>query len=167
MSEESLAMLNVYEVETGSGTRHLVCFLDPVLAGARGIDPRSIVGEFSPGEDDEFDPETFILNPAFVDALREYMNDETPQSPELIREAASYSGGLLYIVDPRDESDAGSPPPPSNLVGCYTVDDEGRIVPDSFQYNEEHRFFDPNQGVSGVFADRRFYDWLHPLPDLG
>ena len=37
----SLSFLNIYEVELDGENRHLVCFLEPVLAGARGIEEAS------------------------------------------------------------------------------------------------------------------------------
>ena len=46
-------------------------------------------------------------------------------------------------------------------MGCFAVDGSGQIVPNSFMYNENHRWLEPASGVSGVLEDRRFYDWLH------
>ena len=42
MAENDLPLLNIYEVQVEGGTRSLVGFLDPVLAGARGLDSRAI-----------------------------------------------------------------------------------------------------------------------------
>ena len=44
----SLELLNIFDIEEEGGTRHFVCFLEPVLAGAQGIPVQSIVGEFTP-----------------------------------------------------------------------------------------------------------------------
>ena len=46
---ESLALLNIYEVESEHGPTSLLCFLDPILAGAKGIEGRSVVGEYVAG----------------------------------------------------------------------------------------------------------------------
>ena len=103
MSEPSapLSLLNVFDVETEDGPRRFLCFVDPVIAGARGIDPR-----------------------------------------------------VPYTVT--DE------PPTQDVLGAYEVDAHGKIVSGSFGYNQLHRWFDQAAGPSGVFADRSFYDWLHP-----
>ena len=157
-----VSLLNVYEVEGDAGSRHLVCFLKPERAQASGIDGRAVVGEVIPGPNNELTPETFTLNPAFIEAFTGYMNDEATRSPDLISGAQSHAGGWLYILDPRFEGAEGEEPPASELLGGFNVDETGRIVPHSFTYNGEHLWFDPASGVSGVLSDLRFYDWLHP-----
>jgi hypothetical protein len=163
MSEASLPLLNIYEVEIEGGTRHLVGFLDPVLAGAVGIDSRSMVGEFDPGPDGEFNVASFRPNPEFIAALTDYMNQSTIHAPEVIAHAQAQPGGWLYLIDPRNPNVSDETLPAKDLVGCFTVGDDGRIVPDSFRYNRQHLWFDPELGVSGLLEDRRFYDWLHPV----
>ena len=73
MTRPGLPLLNVFEVEADGARRHLVCFLDTVLAGARGIDARSVVGEYVPGPDGGFDPDSFRAGYSaaseFVDGL--------------------------------------------------------------------------------------------------
>ena len=161
----SLSLLNVFEVVEDGAHRHLICFLDPILAGAKGIDPRSVIGEFTPTHEGEFDPDSFTLNTAFLEAFTGYMNEEATHSPGLVRDAREHASGWLYILDPRHTLTGGDEPPASELLGCFAVDDSGQIVPRSFLYNENHVLFDPATGLSGVFSDRRFYDWLHPKPD--
>lgn len=158
-----LQLLNVYEVENEDGPASLVCFLDPVIAGARGIDPRSVVGLYGKPGEEAFDAEGFRVNPAFVEALVGYMNEVASASEEVVAEAKTLASGWLYIIDPRDNAPADGEPPPSNLLGAYAVDETGQVVPGSFQYNEKHTVFDREQGPSGVLFDRKFYDWLHGL----
>jgi hypothetical protein len=160
----SLALLNVYEVENEGVRKHLICFLDPVLAGARGIDSRCVIGEFTPGHDRVFDAATFTLNSAFVATLSAYMNDRSTRSSELTHAATQHAGGWLYIVDPRNSGEDDAQPPACDLLGCYAVDESGQIIPNSFQYNENHVFFEADRGTSGIFYDRHFYDWLHAEP---
>ncbi len=162
MSESDLPLLNIYEVETVDGIRHLIGFLDPVLAGSIGIDSRAMIGEFTPGPDGDFDAETFEINPEFIDAFTEFMNEQTAHSPELVEGARSIPGQRLYLVDPRNQTESDEDPPSEDVLGCFSVDDSGQIVPDSFEYNEEHLWFSPESGVSGILYDRNFYDWLHP-----
>lgn len=157
---ESLALLNVYEVESEHGPVSLLCFLDPVLAGAKGIEPAAIVGEYVARDDEGFDADRFRVQPAFVEALTGFMNEEAARSEGIVNQARTLSSGWLYVIDPRDRS-GDAEPPPSNVLGAFAVDDSGQVVPGSFQYNANHRMFDPEHGTSGVLFDRAFYDWLH------
>jgi hypothetical protein len=159
--ESDLPLLNVFEVETDEGMKHLIGFLDPVLAGAKGIATRSVVGGFVPDADGEFDARTFRANPEFLAAFTDFMNDEPSRSDEVVAQALTIPSQWLYIVDPRDETPDDRDPPASQIVGCYAVDDSGQVVPNSFQYNAEHVWFCPETGVSGLLDDRRFFDWLN------
>jgi len=163
MAETSLPLLNVFEVQVDGATRHLLCFLDTVLAGVKGIDPRWTIGELTPGPDGTFDASSLTLNPEFIASVTAYMNDQAARAPEIVAEATDRASEWLYILDPRYHG----PPdeaPPSEVLGCYAIDNAGQIAPGSFQYNQHHVWFEPTFGVSGVLEDRQFYDWLHPVP---
>jgi hypothetical protein len=165
MSDSDLSLLNIFEILTDEGaTRHLVGFLDPVLAGSRGLDSRSMVGEFDPGPDGVFDHTTFRPNPEFIAAVEQFMNGAPSRTPEVADQARAIPNQSLYIVDPRNRTEPDADPPASDILGAYSVDGDGRIVPGSFQYNRAHLWFCPASGVSGMLEDRGFYDWLHPLP---
>ena len=153
--------LNVFEIVTEGVHRHLICFLRSDRAQEAGIDPRGVVGEFTPGEGEEFDPKTFVLNTEFINALTSYMNEEAIKNPGMEEEGRKNVGGWLYLLDPRFPQEEGKEPEPADILGGFAVSDEGEIVPDSFYYNEEHVWFDAVNGVSGVLSDRRFYDWLY------
>ncbi len=161
-SEPSLELLNIYEIDEDGQTRYLVCFLEPVMAGAKGIDGRSVVGEFEPLPDGEFNPHTFQLNPEFVASLTDYMNADAIQAEELQRQAQESPSGWLYLIDPRHQEPSAEPPA-GDVLGAFAVDDAGQVVPNSFQYNSHHLMFDPEKGPSALLMDRRFYDWLHPV----
>jgi hypothetical protein len=163
MTPDDLPLLNVYEVQAEDGrTLHLVGFLDPVLAGSKGIDSRAMVGDFDPGPDGDFDAAAFRVNPEFIHAVEHYMNEQPARSPQLADEAKGLRGQWLYLVDPRNTTEGDEDPPPGDVLGAFAVDDAGQIVPGSFQYNRQHVWFDPERGVSGMLSDRRFYEWLHP-----
>jgi hypothetical protein len=158
-----LPLLNVFEVtDDQGGLRHLLAFIEPVLAGSNGIDPRSIVGEITPNAEG-YDPRTLQLNPQFIEAFVSYMNEVQAISPAIKEEARTLPTGWLYIIDPRNTDPEGEDPPPTDLVGAFAVDDEGQVVPQSFQYNANHVLIDQKRGLTGLFSDRRFYDWLHPV----
>lgn len=165
MSEADLPLLNMYEVEIDGAAHHLVAFLDVPLAGIRGIDSRAVVGEFTPGPDGQFSAETFQLNPEFVGVVTQYMNEEQSSSSDVVEQAAANPSAWLYVVDPRHTDAPGVDPSAADVVGCFAVDDHGQVVPNSFQYNREHLLFHPEEGISGLLGDRRFYDWLHPIKD--
>jgi hypothetical protein len=161
MSDASLSLLNVFEVELEGSVRHLLCFIDPVLAGARGIDGRSILGEFTPGPDGELDPGSLQVNPQFIEAFEQFMNEEADRAPELSDEARNHPGDRLYLIDSRHPGDPHADPPASEVIGGFEVDETGRIVPDSFQYNPGHLWFSPDTGGSSLLVNRQFYDWLN------
>src|SRR6478735_3985933 len=134
-SQEELPLLNTFDLETEHGTHRVIAFIDPVLAGARGISTRRIVGGFPAGSTGDFDPSQFAVNPEFVAALTDYMNSEPSRSPEILEQARDVPGQWLYILDPRNDSPEDEEPPAGDILGCYAVDDAGQIVPSSFQYN--------------------------------
>jgi hypothetical protein len=160
--DQPFSLLNIYEVVNEEGVHHhFVCFLEPERAHEVGIDPRSVVGEFTPGPDKQFDPATFVRNPAFIEALTGYMNGEAILAPGIAVEAQKHANGWLYVVDPRCQQVEGKEPPGTDLLGGFAVDGAGKVVPDSFTYNDDHVWFDTEAGVSGVLSDTRFYEWLH------
>jgi hypothetical protein len=156
--------LTLYEVQVEGVNRHYVAYLEPALAESQGLDPASLVGEFTPGPNEGFDARTFRLNAGFVASIVRYMNEVASRLPEIVAGAREHRGDWLSIIDPRHPDDPDAEPPDRDVLGGFAVDDSGRIVPDSFQYNPHHLLFDPASGESGLFSDRRFYDWLHPAP---
>ncbi len=161
-SDEPLSLLNIYEVETEGGTEHWVGFQDPVLAGVIGVQSHAMVGDFTPGPDGDFDPETFDVNPEFLEVVTAYMNLQPAQLPEMAENAKQIPGQPLYVVDPRNDTPLDEDPPAEDVLGHFQVDEHGTIVPNSFEYNTDHTWFSTEAGVSGMLADRRFYAWLHP-----
>jgi hypothetical protein len=154
-------IVNIFEVKLDGAPAHLVCFLEHSDAEKHGIDPRSIVGEFEPAPDQAFDPETFQLNPDFIDILTDYMNLKAATDADLIADARANGGRWLFVLDPRYEGSTETEPPKGDVLGAYAIDESGVLVPDSFRYNDHHEWFSAASGISGVLADRRFYDWLH------
>lgn len=162
MSDKGLALINIYDIEDEKGLRHLIALVEPVLAGAMGIDEKCIVGEFRPAPDGGFDPQSFVLNRTFVEAVERYLNEEIGQDPEVVAQALEVPGQALALIDPRSQVPDEAEPPPADILGHFEVDAQGKIVPESFQYNRDHVLFDPFRGLSGLLEDQRFYNWLHP-----
>jgi hypothetical protein len=164
MSEpDALPLLNVFEVpDNQGGPRHLLAFIEPVRAGSNGIESRAIVGEITPTDDGGYDSKSLQLNPEFIEAITDYMNEVQALTPEIVEQARDLSSGWVYIIDPRSDDKAGTDPPTPDLIGAFAVDDAGQLVPNSFQYNDNHALIDQERGMTGLFSDRRFYDWMHP-----
>ena len=171
MAAKPIPFLHVYEVggdaESGVAPDSLLCFLDPMLAGARGIEPRSIVARLNPAIPGGIDPDSLVPNPAFVEAITGYMNSVAATSPRIVAQAATTVSDWLYVLDPLavEETSEDSEPSTRELLGAFAVDDSGQVVPKSFQYNSRHALFDRDRGPSGLFIDRAFYNWLHGLGD--
>ena len=91
------------------------------------------------------------------------MNEETAASGGIVAQAREITSGWLYVIDPRDRTDPAAEPPTANVLGAFAVDDDGQVVPGSFQYNANHRMFDRTHGTSGILFDRAFYSWLHEI----
>jgi hypothetical protein len=159
---EDLGLLNVFEFEEEGETRHVVAYMDPVLAGSVGLSSHAVVGDFTPGADGEFDPDTFAPNPEFLDSVAEFLNGQPEHSPELQAGARGSVGQPLFLVDPRCTTVADDDPEPEDVLGHFVVDETGTIVPDSFVYNPQHVWFSTRSGVSGLLSDRAFYEFLHP-----
>lgn len=162
MPDQELALLNVFDVEDENGTRHLIALVEPVLAGAVGIDEACIVGEFDPTSDGGFDPQAFRLNRTFVETVERYINEVIRHSPDIIAQAQATPGQPLALIDPRNTDPSDSAVPAADMLGRFEVDSEGKVVPDSFRYQFDHVLFDPKRGLSGLLEDQQFYDWLHP-----
>jgi hypothetical protein len=168
---QTLPLLNAFEVNLEGKVRHLIGLIDPVLAGARGIDGRAVVGEFTPGPDGDFDPNTFLVNPHFIAALEQYMNEKSARFSRFVESGGGSGGGdesdgRLEVLDGRSQRGGGgseTPAEPSatEVLGWFTIDDKGQVVPGSFAYNGNHLWFSPETGASSLLSDRKFYDWLH------
>jgi hypothetical protein len=158
----ALPLLMVYELNDTSGHHHVICFQDPVHAGSVGIDVRSIVGRFQPDPSGQFTPSTFQFNLAFVDEVSQFMNKSLIHNSSLQDEARNSPDGRLEVIDPRCLSTELLDIPVSSIIGWFAVDALGQIIPDSFLYNHNHLWFDPEYGTSGLLCSRQFYDFLHP-----
>ena len=108
---DPLPLLNVFEVADDQGaTRHLLAFIEPVRAGSSGIAPRSIVGEITPTAGG-YDPRSLKLNPEFIEAFTDYMNEVQSVTPEIVAQARDLPSGWVYIIDPRHVEEPGVDPP--------------------------------------------------------
>lgn len=157
---QSFELLNIYEFEAPEGPRSFVCFLTPETADSKGVPDRAIVGEFEPNAEGEFDASTFQANTLFLEAFVQYMNAEAIGAPELKAKASENAGSVLALLDPR-VAEPAEPPPKHEVMGWFHIDETGRPVPESFEYNADHVLFDAENGPSGILTDVQFYEWMH------
>ena len=159
---QQLSLLNIYEFEEDGRTRNVVAFMDPVLAGSVGLWSGAFVGDFTPAPDGDFDPNTFFPNPEFIEGVTGFMNSQPGNLSQLEASARTMASEPLFLVDPRCEIEPHEEPEPEDVLGHFMVDTDGTIVPNSFIYNPKHVWFSRTLGVSGLLADRTFYEFLHP-----
>ncbi len=116
-------------------------FLTPDDARRLGGIPReAIIGLVAPGtsaEERGFTPETFQPNPSFVLFMHEVIRRCAHDMPGLQAEARSVGEGFVYLIDGRTATPQGAVPP-EDIIGFVRAV-QGRIVPDSYQPNENHR----------------------------
>ncbi len=165
--------LNVFEFEDEGRTRTCVAMISEELADRHGIPEICILGDYVPDEQGEFVPDSFERNDNFVIAYVEMMNRRLAEIPEIHEHAKDQPNSHLYLLDPRVPVDAFDPddedgpePDASNVVGCYTVDSEGVISSDSFEYNAHHLLFHPEHGPSGIINEE-LYQWLLESAGIG
>ena len=157
----NLPLLMVYELDDVSGHHHVICFQDPLHAGSAGIDVRTIVGRYQPTADGRFNPATFQFNTAFVNLVAEFMNAVVIHDPNLVNEATYVTNGRLEVIDPRCLNQELAEVPMTEILGWFAVDDAGAILNDSFLYNHNHLWFEPDFGTSGLLSMKPFYDYVH------
>lgn len=157
----NLPLLMVYELDDISGHHHVVCFQDPLNAGSVGVDVRTIVGRFEPTADGRFNPSTFQFNTAFVNLVAEFMNAVVINNPNLAREATYVTNGRLEVIDPRCLNTELAEVPMTEILGWFAVDEAGAILKDSFLYNHNHLWFEPDFGTSGLLSMKEFYEYVH------
>jgi hypothetical protein len=160
-SRENLPLLMVYELDDISGRHHVISFQDPLHAGSAGVDVRTIVGRYEPTADGRFNPATFQFNTAFVNLVAEFMNAVVIHDPNLAQEAIHVQNGRLEVIDPRCLDQELAEVPMSEILGWFAVDEAGAILSDSFLYNHNHLWFEPQFGTSGLLSMKTFYDYVH------
>ena len=55
-----------------------------------------------------YDPLSLKINPEFIEAFSEYMNEVQGASPEIVEQARTLPSGWVYIIDPRNVDEAGA-----------------------------------------------------------
>ena len=129
----------------GRRDAQLVGFLDPVLAGSRGIDPRARSSARSRRGRTGFRPPDVPPQSGIRRRLhRVHEREPRAARPSSSPQAAgSRAGGSTSSIPAARTIPPRPTRPPSEMVGCFAVDDAGQIVPNSFQYNKNHAWFDP------------------------
>ncbi|RKG66707.1 hypothetical protein D7V80_18775 [Corallococcus sp. CA054B] len=117
-------------------TSRVISVLPPERFLAGGLPLHAVAGTL---HDPHGGPDGFEVNPAFVALLHQVVRECAPADPGAQAEAQRIGKGWLYISDQR------LPPgeervPPEDIIGYFTVE-SGRITPEGYTPNENHRVF--------------------------
>ncbi len=85
----------------------------------------------------------FHPNRIFIDLLQNVVESEAPTDPELQAAAIEQKQGYIYIIDRRVADRAEEETSPEDILGAFEIKD-GRIVPNSYQPNENYLIFGNN-----------------------
>lgn len=101
-----------------------------------GLPVEAIAGAIAEG--DELRPETFQVNPRFVQFMHEVLREAGPLDPRLQAEARSQGNGWVFIIDLRTYRGSEDRIPPEDIIGGFEARD-GAIVPSSYSPNDRYR----------------------------
>jgi hypothetical protein len=92
-----------------------------VVSESKGIPPECIMGQIL--EDPQnFKPENFVQNKAFVDFLHEVIADNVLDYKPVLDEAEKQAEGYVYIIDARTPN-PGEDVPSEDIIGAVEVKD--------------------------------------------
>jgi hypothetical protein len=143
-SSDPSAPYHVYRVTLPEGVRDVVALFSEDVVFSSGLHPSAIVGTF---EDlleggKGFTEANFRPNTVFLEVLHSVIATHALDLPEFQAEAARQQTGWVYVIDARTPTPAGNVPP-YDIIGGFEVRD-GRVVPDSYKRNRNHRLLSPN-----------------------
>lgn len=92
---------------------------------------------FSPSS--EIDHETFKSNPQFLDLLNNKIKDSIQKDFSFIMEAGANANAFMPIYDFRETPNYARTPEVDDIFGYVLVDEEGKIVPGSYEVNKLYR----------------------------
>ena len=135
------------QADLPEGTREYVaCFAQERLSRGERLPVELLIGAvLRPREEpsDPIAPENFAANRAFVDFLHWIIEHEGPYTERLIVNADGVGDGTLYVIDgraPRPEPGQKWDVSSEDVFGEFDGK-EGRIVPNSYRRNFDHRLF--------------------------
>ncbi|MBD3381731.1 MAG: hypothetical protein GF404_06000 [candidate division Zixibacteria bacterium] len=103
-------------------------FVSPIpsdmLSENKGLPPECIMGQIIQ-DPQNFVPENFVQNKAFVDLLHEVIADNVNEYAPVKEEAEKQNEGYVYIIDARTKK-PGVDVPQEDIIGAVEVKD-GRI----------------------------------------
>jgi hypothetical protein len=133
------------QADLPEGTKEYVaCFAEERLSRGEKLPVELLIGVvLRPREkpSDPISPDNFAANTAFVHFLHRIIEQDGPETEQLIVNAESIGDGTLYVVDgraPRPKPDQEWVVCSEDVLGEFDVKD-GRIVPDSYRRNSGHR----------------------------
>lgn len=128
---------------------------EEIMVPGGKISPVAICGHF---EGETADPDTFMINPVFLDFLHETIRTKGPALHSLIQAAGRQHTGYLYIIDFRTPEGIMGNVPAEDIIGSFKVAD-GKLVADGYAANPSYKVFTKNgvtrlpPGLDKVFLD--------------
>lgn len=113
-------------------------------------DPHALAIGVAPTESPT--PDTFQANSKFLDLVNKTIKDNIEQDFTFIMEAGVNRSSFMPIYDLREIPSYARIPEPENVFGYVRVDDDGKIVHNSYESNHMYRLC---SGTSGLckFSD--------------
>jgi hypothetical protein len=117
----------------------VLSILTPAEARAlNGLPVEAIAGTVAVG--DEVRPDSFRVNPRFVQFMHEVLRETGPLDPGLKAAARAQGDGWIYIIDLRTAEGVEGSVPPEDIIAGFEVHG-GAIVASSYWANDDHRVF--------------------------
>ena len=109
----------------------------PDVAFKSGLAGPAIAGVF---RSDDFTPENFVTNRAFIEVLHRVIREQGPQVGGFEQAARQQGNGSLTIIDLRTPEGPNGNVPPEDIVGAFGVTD-GKASAASYSANPNYRVF--------------------------
>ena len=121
----------------GEPVVRVLSLLGPDVAFKNGLAGPAIAGVF---QSEEFTPENFVPNRAFIDVLHQVIREKGPTLGGFAQAAQKQGNGSLAIIDLRTAEGPNGNVPPDDIVGAFAVAD-GRASSDTYSPNPNYRVF--------------------------
>lgn len=115
--------------------------------------PQSLAIGYGASEDPS--PQEFQLEPQFLPLLHKLIHEEIHNDFSFIMEAGMNIGSYMPIYDFREIPDYARIPDVDSTFGYVRVDNQGKIIPFSYESNEPYRLID------GIYGMVKLSDFLY------
>jgi len=119
----------------------IVSWLPAELVFEKGLPEIAIVGRLKTNlaAGGHLTATNFVENRVFVSHLHKFIARHIQEDSSAVQAAEELREGNLYVIDGRTPDPSGVVPP-EDILGSVAISD-GRILPDSYNQNPNHRLF--------------------------